>query len=130
MTDNVATGAPYLAAAATVVQLQRVLKSTDTYQRFVAAFPGADKWAHWAFAGLASLCGAAGIHVAWTWHMDVGGVITATIPPLADVLHGLWDWFTVYILQHTIYQAVGHSPAVTTLNSFGPLVVTKEEKKS
>jgi hypothetical protein len=108
--DNLVTGAPYLASAATVVQLQKWLKTRAFYQRFVTAFPGADKWAHWAFAAAASLISAVGIHIAVDWNMVHGGVITATIPNLQNILHGLWDWFTVYILQHTIYEAVHVAP--------------------
>lgn len=100
---------PYLTSAATIVYIQKFLKSRQIYASFVKAFPGADKWAHWFMAGLMSLVAAAGIHWAWSGTLTEGGTLTIMVPTLAAIVHGVSDWFKVYILQHTIYGA-SHEP--------------------
>ena len=96
---------PYVTSAATIAYIQRWLKSKDVYHRFVKAFPGTDKWAHWAVAGFASLIAAAGIHWVWNGTMTEGGTLTIQIPSAVILAHGMADWFKVYILQHTIHDA-------------------------
>lgn len=107
---------PYLTSAATIVALQKYLKTLDLYQRFVQAFPGADKYGHWFVAGICSLTAAAGIHVAWNWTAIAGGTAVFTIPPVMAMIHGLADFWKVFILQHTVYEA-------TTTGA--PLIVEK-----
>lgn len=95
---------PYLTSAATIVYIQEWLKQRQVYAQFVQAFPGTDKWAHWAVAGVMSLVAAAGIHWVWTGSLTNGGVLTIQIPDLTTVAHGVADWFKVYVLQHTVYK--------------------------
>jgi len=102
---------PYLTSAATIVFIQSWLKEHRVYQQFVAAFPGADKYAHWIVAAVMSLAAATGIHWVWdgSWNDFVSGhgvSVTITIPMASVVLHGLSDWFKVYVLQSTIYNTV------------------------
>lgn len=98
----------FLTSAATIVALQKFLKTRDFYQQFVKAFPGSDKYAHWLIAGISSIVAAAGIHIVWNWDLLHGGQATATIPDLSSMVHGVTDWFKVYIMQHTIYEATTH----------------------
>lgn len=96
---------PYLSSAATIVYVQAWLKERDLYKRFVAAFPGADEYAHWAIAGAMSLFVAAGIHFVWNGDLVKGGDLTIHIPDWQTLLHGVSDWGKVYVLQHTVYRA-------------------------
>lgn len=107
---------PYLTSAATIVYVQKWLKTLEFYQRFVKAFPGADKYAHWVVAGAMSVIAATGIHWVWTGTLLNGGVLTINVPQLSDILHGVSSWFKVYITQHTIYEATtaGPTPAPPT----------------
>jgi len=108
---------PYLTSAATIVYVQKWLKTRQPYQQFVAAFPGADKYAHWVIAGTASLVVAAGIHITWNWDALHGGAFSGTIPDLMTILHGLGDWFKVYVLQHTVYEATHQPPYMAPTQS-------------
>ena len=45
---------PYLTSAATIAYIQKWMKDTENYQRFVKAFPGADVYAHWFAAAIMS----------------------------------------------------------------------------
>lgn len=96
---------PFLTSAATIVYLQKWLKTRNLYVQFVKAFPGADKYAHWFVAGLMSLVTAAGIHAVWDGTLTSGGKLTIEIPSALLLLHGLSDWFKVYVLQATIYDS-------------------------
>jgi hypothetical protein len=97
-------------SAATIVAIQKWLKQQEVYARFVATFPGADKWAHWLIAGLSSIIAAAGIHVTWNWDVIKGGQFAGSLPSLMDMVHGILDWFKVYIMQHTIYESTHQPP--------------------
>lgn len=97
-------------SAATIVYIQNWLKTRDFYARFVVAFPGSDEYAHWIIAGTASLIAAAGIHLTWNYDLIKGGQFAGTIPSLRDMLHGMGDWFQVYIYQHTIYKQTHEAP--------------------
>lgn len=113
MTGNDATEiVPYLTSAATIVFIQKWLKTRTTYQQFVKAFPGADKYAHWLVAGVMSLVAAAGIHYTWSGTLHDGGILMITVPKLIDIFHGLSDFFKVYILQHTIHGSQVDIPAI------------------
>ena len=98
------TAVPYLTSAATIVYIQKWLKTRDFYQQFVTAFPASDKYVHWLAAGAMSLVAAAGIHYTWTGSLVGGGQFNVVVPTLMAMLHGVSDWFKVYILQHTIYE--------------------------
>lgn len=100
----------YATSAATIVAIQKWLKTREFYGTFVAAFPGSDKYAHWLIAGVCSLVAAAGIHVVWNWNATAGGTALITIPDLTTLLHGVSDWFKVYISQHTIYSMSHEAP--------------------
>ncbi len=101
---------PFLSSAATIYFLQKRLKQTQVYQQFIQAFPGADKWGHWFIAGVMSLAASAGIHIVWTcglcsvWDPNKGGTALITVPSLADMVHGLSDWWKVYILQQSMHE--------------------------
>ena len=101
---------PYLTSAATIVYIQKFLKSRQAYATFVHTFPGADKYAHWFMAGTMSLIASAGIHAVWNGSLTEGGTITIAVPTLLTMLHGTSDWFKVYILQHTVYSAIKEPP--------------------
>lgn len=101
---------PYLTSAATIVAIQKWLKTQAVYAKFVAAFPGADKWAHWTVAAISSLSVAMGIHAVYNWNTETGGQIIFTIPGLIVLLHGAGDFFKVFILQHTIYESTHQPP--------------------
>src|SRR5262245_31717697 len=101
---------PYLTTAATIVYIQKWLKTKTTYGSFVKAFPGADKWAHRFVGGVGAFIMALGIHMTWNWNADTGGAAHFTIPGLIDMFHGVSDWFKVYILQHTIYESTTRTP--------------------
>ncbi len=119
---------PWLTSAATIVALQRWLKTKKLYWDLVRVVPGADKWAHWCIAGAASLIAAAGIHLTWNWDMIHGGQFAGSLPSLMDLVHGLGDWFKVYILQWTIYESHNKSdpgPAVDP----GPVLVDSKGVK-
>lgn len=95
---------PYLTSAATIVYIQKWLKNKDVYKRFITAFPTADKYAHWFVAGIMSLVASAGIHYVWTGSLSGGGKFVIDVPPIIVVLHGISDWYKVYILQHFGYE--------------------------
>ncbi len=101
---------PYLSSAATIVMIQKWLKTNNIYNKLITAFPGADKYAHWFFAGLMSLAAAAGIHYVWSGSLNdfltgKGGLLTITVPSLMDMFHGTSDWWKVYVFQHAIYES-------------------------
>src|SRR5258708_30818538 len=101
---------PFLTSAATVAFVQKWLKTTQPYATFIKAFPGSDKYAHWCVAGIGSLIAATGIHLTWNWDMTAGGTFSGTIPSAWILLHGISDWFKVYILQHTVYESTRQTP--------------------
>lgn len=106
--DTATEVVPYLTSAATIVHLQKWLKTRAPYQALVRALPGADKWTHWLVAAVASLVASLGIHVVWDWDVIKGGQAVFTIPGAWDLLHGTIDWWKVYILQATVYEATSH----------------------
>jgi len=103
---------PYLTSAATIVAIQKWLKTQDVYAKFVKAFPGADKWAHWTVAGVSSLFVAMGIHTVYNWNTQTGGQVVFVIPGLMVLIHGFGDFFKVFILQHTIYESTHQPPFI------------------
>lgn len=108
---------PYLTSAATIYFLQQQFKRLPAYQTFVKAFPGADKWAHWIVAGLMSAAAAAGIHVVWTcslcslYDVNKGGTALVTLPSIWDIIHGLSDWWKVFVLQQFGYRIADGRPS-------------------
>lgn len=96
---------PYLTSAATIYFLQKQLKELQVYQTFIRAFPGADKWGHWFVAGVMSLAASTGIHMVWNcggcskWDPVAGGVGQISLPGIPAMLHGVSDWWKVYVLQ-------------------------------
>ena len=112
---------PYLTSAATIVALQGWLKGRQFYQDFVTAFPSTDKYAHWLVAGAASLIASAGIHFVWSGTLAEGGTATFAVPGIIAIIHGVSDWFKVYILQHTIYKTTHQTP----INIGGVTLVNK-----
>jgi hypothetical protein len=89
-----------------IFKIQQFLKSLAVYRRFVEAFPGADKWAHRIIAGALSLVAASGIHYTLdgACSFSDGCHGTFSIPNGWTMLHGLWDWLQVYIVQQGSYD--------------------------
>jgi hypothetical protein len=108
---------PYLTSAATIYFIQQQLKQLAAYRTFVQTFPGADKWAHWLVAGLMSAGAAAGIHIVWTcslcsvWDPNKGGDALVHVPSVFDLMHGLSDWWKVFVLQQATYRMADGRPA-------------------
>jgi hypothetical protein len=101
---------PVISSALTIVYIQKWLKQRQFYAKFVKAFPGADKYAHWIAAGIMSAVFAAGIHYTWMYDADSGGQVVISIPAVNAVVHGLIDWFKVYIIQHYGHDVTRHGP--------------------
>lgn len=101
---------PFFTTAATIVAVQKLLKNTSQYRRFVVAFPGADKWAHWTFAVIASFIGAGYIHVTWNWTAIAGGQVLFGLPSVVTLWHASGDFFKVFIMQLTVYQSTHQPP--------------------
>jgi hypothetical protein len=115
---------PYLTSAATIVALQKWLKTRAWYQTLTQAIPGSDKWTHWLVAGVASFVASLGIHVVWDWDVIKGGQAVFTIPGFWDLAHGLADWWKVYILQHTVYEATSSKPLLVSTPAPATIIVT------
>jgi hypothetical protein len=124
---------PYLSSAATIYFIQKFLKEREVYQRFVGAFPGADKWGHWFIAAVMSMVAAAGIHVVWTcslcsvWDPNKGGTALITIPSIGDMVHGLSDWWKVYILQQAMHEVSNPKGAQAIRSTVTAVVVPSLE---
>jgi hypothetical protein len=101
---------PYFSSAIAIVKIQQKLKALEAYQKFVHAFPGADKWAHWAIAAAGSLVAALGIGIIWDYDPAKGGLLTLQIPALAVLGHRLWDFVVVYLFQDFGYEATRRGP--------------------
>jgi hypothetical protein len=99
---------PYLVTAGLIFILQDWVKTQQWYRRLVKAFPGADKWAHRSVAGLGSFVTGVGIHWTYTGSLLAGGVFTAQLPPLLNILSNLVhtgsDVGGIYIMQQVIYM--------------------------
>ncbi len=83
--------------------LQRYVKRLLAYDWFVKHFPVADKWAHWAFAAIASAIAVIGIHVTGTWTAEEGGSYQVQLPAIATVAHNLADWIRQFGMQQFAY---------------------------
>lgn len=103
---------PYMSSAAAIMYAQRALKAVEAYQRFVKAFPGADKWAHRVVAGLGSLVAALGIGYTLDYNVLTGGQMIVKIPALTVLLHGLKDFVVVYLFQQTLYDSTKQPPPI------------------
>lgn len=100
-----------VSSAAAVVYLMQKLKNWDRF-----------KWLQkegqiWLKRGL-SLAAAFGIHtgVSYVWNPGtspgVAHVLMINIPPLAEIMTGLWHWFNQYVLQELIYQGTANKVVV------------------
>lgn len=96
---------PYLASGALIMYVMRWLKHFDWYQRFVEAFPAADKRVHQAVAGVGALIAAFGIHYTFQGDANAGWQLHVSIPNLTELMHGGWDFVNVYIFQNLAYDA-------------------------
>lgn len=101
---------PYLTSAAMIYFAQKFLKTTPPYAAFVAAMPGAAKWAHRTVALIGSVIAAVGIHYTYNGTLQAGGVLTFTIPGAWDMLHATWDVVKVYVLQQYAYDTTKPKP--------------------
>jgi hypothetical protein len=95
---------PTLTAAALVVYAQRFLKTRAWYNRFVVAFPMADRWVHRLVAGLGALITALGVTWTFTGSYDVGWHLQGDIPSLSAMTLALWAWFKVFVMQQLMYD--------------------------
>lgn len=125
MDDNAMT---IFAIGGIIFKLQQVLKARQNYQRFVTTFPGADKWAHRIIAGAFSLLAASGIH----YTLDGGCSFadgcrgTFSIPDGMTLLHGLWEWTKVYMVQQGWYDFTSTpkpAMAASTAHTINPVPV-------
>jgi hypothetical protein len=105
MNGDVSEVVPYLAAAATIVYIQKWLKSFGWYSALVQAIPGADKWAHRTVAGVGSFIAAVGIHLSFSGDWTAGWTFHGSIPDGWTLLHASGDWFKVYVLQQYTYDS-------------------------
>ncbi len=121
---------PYLASSGSIMYLQRCLKGHPLYQRFVAAFPGADKWAHRFIAAVGALIAAVGIGYTFDWTAAAGGQVLITIPNLTALRHGLWDFSVVYLFQQGWYDATIAKPMIQLASSpQAPTVIVGDDKE-
>lgn len=96
---------PYLAAGALIMYVQRWMKRFGWYQRFVEAFPAADKRVHQLVAAVGALIAALGIHYTFQGDASSGYQLHVNIPNLTQLAHGGWDFLNVYIFQNLAYDA-------------------------
>lgn len=122
--NDVSEVVPYLSSSATIVYVQRYLKSKQFYKNIVAEIPLADRYIHRAIAVTGALITAIGIHITFTGSILKGYDGTFHIPNLWDLLHGLGDFFKVFILQQTIYDAT-KDPVLAVIN---PAITVVKEK--
>lgn len=101
---------PYLSGAASVMYVQRWMKTRAVYQRFVREFPVADRYAHLLIASIGSLVVAVGIGYKWDWTPAAGGGLYIAVPAWEVLRHGAWDWFNVFVLQQGWYDATRTRP--------------------
>lgn len=95
---------PFVVSAAIIAYLQKTLKKFGFYQSFVKSFPGSDKWAHRAFAAVASFIAAVGVNYTWTGDYSTGWNLSVDIPGGMILLQGVWDWTKIYIFQQLAYD--------------------------
>lgn len=99
-----------LVSAAMVVYGLNTLKRFAWYQAFVKALPMDDAHIHRAVSALGAFLSAVGIHIAFTGSAQAGWSFAGTIPPLAILLHGLWDWFQQFVMNQVFYDVVMKEP--------------------
>lgn len=96
---------PYLGAAATIVFIQRWMKTQPWYSTTIQKMPGADKWAHRAVAAVGAFIAAIGIHISFAGDWMTGWTFKGSIPDIWTLLHAFSDWFKVYVLQQYAYDS-------------------------
>lgn len=96
---------PHLSGIACIYFIQKWAKTFGWYARFVQAFPGADKWAHRAFAAVCTFVVAVGIHASFSGDAGAGWAIHITIPNLETLMHGAQDFIVSFPLQQWFYDA-------------------------
>ncbi len=96
---------PYFTSAAAIVYIQKIMKGHALYAKFVAVFPGADKWAHRFVAAFWALWTALGLHFVYEGDPDVGYHLHLITPAVTAMLHGIGDFGKLYLLQHVVYDA-------------------------
>lgn len=94
----------YWTAVGGIYFLQKYLKVFKFYQKFVDTFPGADKWAHRAFAGVAALIVSLGIHIATEGDATAGWTVHISIPNVLSLWHSLGDWLEIFTGQQIVYE--------------------------
>lgn len=99
-----------LVSAAMVVYGLNTLKRFGWYQQLVAAIPMDDAHIHRVVSALGAFLSAVGIHIAFTGSAEVGWQFAGTIPPLAVLVHALWDWFQQFVMNQVFYDVVMKQP--------------------
>lgn len=96
----------HITSAGLVVYGLQMVKSLPWYHRLTAALPWETAMVHRIVSAIAAFVTAIGIHVAVNGSSALGWQLGATIPPVAVLLHGCWDWANQFCLQQLAYDAV------------------------
>jgi hypothetical protein len=97
-------GVSLFTAAGLIFYLMKYLKTFGLYQRFVSAFPLADKWVYRLVAGVGSLIAALGISLAYHGDATTGWQVSISIPNLNTLGEGIWHWIQVFTAQQLAYD--------------------------
>jgi hypothetical protein len=104
---------PYFTSGILIYYAQKYLKHFPIYAAFVKAMPGAEKWAHRAFALLASAVAAFGIHTTFEGSFEQGWHFAGTIPDGWTLLHSAWDLIKVFSFQQFVYDSAASKVLAT-----------------
>ena len=95
-----------ITSAAMVVYLLQFLKKTAWYPRVAAWLPIADAHVHRLVSLFGAFISAVGVHVAFTGSAAAGWHFAGSIPPIAVLVHSLWDLAQQFALNQLTYDAV------------------------
>lgn len=101
-------------SAIAIVYVQKWMKRRPWFQRFIVAFPGANKYAHRVVAAAGALLTMAGVHYTFSGSVLGGATYTIQLPPLqqmiSSLLHSSVDFGGIFGLQQVIYDATRQPP--------------------
>lgn len=101
-------------SAIAIVYVQKWMKRRAWFQRFIVAFPGANKYAHRVVAATGALLTMAGVHYTFAGTLLGGATYTIQLPPLQQMisalLHSSVDFGGIFGLQQVIYDATRQPP--------------------
>lgn len=99
------TGISVITSSAVIVYIQRWCKQFNWYKLFIEKVPIADKYLHRAIAGIASFIAAIGIHITFDGDMNTGWKVAGFIPDVWTMIHGTWEFISVFALQQYMYDS-------------------------